>query len=59
MYILLLNVDLQIMRGYRKIGNKAAFYKRQLAVYNLTIYTIDSKKTINYIWQKDCKTGIC
>lgn len=48
----LLEFDLEAVRPCPKTGKKAVFYKRRLAVYNLTVYTVDSKKANNYMWHE-------
>lgn len=48
----LLEFDLEAVRCCPKSGSKAIFYKRRLAVYNLTIYNVSSLRAINYMWHE-------
>lgn len=48
----LLEFDLEAVRCCPKSGSKAIFYKRRLAVYNLTIYNVSTLRAINYMWHE-------
>uniref|UniRef100_A0A6P7H5J0 Uncharacterized protein LOC114347285 isoform X2 n=1 Tax=Diabrotica virgifera virgifera TaxID=50390 RepID=A0A6P7H5J0_DIAVI len=44
--------DLEAVRYCPKTNAKKLFYKRRLAVYNLTVFNVASKEAYNYVWHE-------